>query len=57
MKREIFLDVLQACLLAYDGINEAELIQVYQLNPKIARAGFQLCSYLKSKRLGSELDG
>lgn len=48
MNKETFLEVLQASLLAYDGVSVQELCSQYGISRKIALAGFNLTEYLRS---------
>lgn len=49
MEKSDFVEILQCALLSFDGISEEELVSKYNLNPKLAKIGLQLCEYLKSK--------
>ena len=55
MDKQTFVEILQSALLCFDGVQETELIEHYGLNPELARLGVQLCSYLKSKEIRSEV--
>ncbi len=48
MNKQTFLWILQSALLSFEGVSEKELIETYQTNPHIARAGIKLCNYLKN---------
>lgn len=51
MNKDAFLQVLQGALLRFEGVQEAELVENYCLNPKLAKMGVQLSDYLKSKEV------
>ena len=53
MNKQTFVEILQSALLCFDGVQETELIENYDLNPELARVGVQLCSYLKIKKIKS----
>lgn len=52
MNKEQLLEILQAVLLAFDGVPEKDLNKKYGLNPKLSKIGFKLSHYLKSKEVG-----
>lgn len=48
MNKRTFMWILQVALLSYDGVSSREMVDVYQINPIIVKAGIKLCDYLKS---------
>ena len=54
MNKQIFVEILECALLSFGGVSEQELIEKNGLNPKLAKIGCQLCSYLKSKEINFE---
>ncbi len=55
MDKQVFVEILQSTSLCFDGVQETELIEQDGLNPELVRIGVQLCSYLKSKEIKSEV--
>lgn len=50
MNEETFTAILEAALLSFEGMNEADII-AQGIEPHLVRRGIVLCSYLKSKDL------
>ena len=51
MERTEFLMLLQAALLAFDGVIEQELIEKYHIPKRYAAAGVRLAVYLQSMKI------
>lgn len=51
MDKEDFLQVLQAALLFYDGVSLNELIKDYQIEIHLAKAGAEICDFLKEQEM------
>jgi hypothetical protein len=49
MNKEDFLEILEASILSFDGVSEITLIKSFQINPKFAKIGVKLCSFLQDK--------
>lgn len=52
MNKEDFILVLQASLLAFDGVSVQELCEKYGFPKNMAVAGINLTKYLRSVNLG-----
>jgi len=48
MNKTQFMEILQASLLSFEGISEAELIK-NGLTPECVNIGISLCNYLKGR--------
>jgi hypothetical protein len=51
MNKREFCTILQCSLLAYEGVSQNEMILKYGLDPKLAKIGSKLCSFLKRKKV------
>ena len=48
MDKNTLLWILQATLLAFDGTTEKIMIEIYNIDPEIARKGIKLCEYIET---------
>lgn len=51
MLKEDFLEILQASLLAFDGVTYEELIEKYGIYPELAQWGMGICKHLQSQEI------
>ena len=51
MDKEAFVEILECALLNFDGVTQNQLVEEYNLDPRLAKIGIQLCGFLKSKNL------
>jgi len=56
MDKETFTEILECALLGFDGVSEQEMTREYGLSPKLVKVGVQLCSYLKNKKVGADVE-
>ena len=56
MDKTTFCIILESALLSFDGVSEEELISKYSIPKNLARAGVNLCDYLKSIKMGEQND-
>jgi len=54
MDKITFCTILESALLSFDGISEEVIVQEYGIKGELAKAGIELCSYLKSIKLNWE---
>lgn len=48
MDKETFCSILQSALLNFEDISEKEIMEMYRIDEKLAKAGISLCKYLKT---------
>ena len=51
MDKETFYAILESALLSFDEVSEEKMIQEYGIRKRLAKAGIELCTYLKSIKL------
>ena len=51
MDKKTFCLILESALLNFDGVSEKELGEQYGIEERLAKAGIELCDYLKSIKL------
>jgi hypothetical protein len=55
MDKKTFCYILESALLNFDGVEIEELTAKYNIPKSLAKAGINLCSYLKSLKLNAEV--
>ena len=48
MDNQTFCAILESALLSFDEVSEEKIVQEYGIKEKLAKAGVELCIYLKS---------
>jgi len=54
MDKITFYAILESALLNFDEVPEEKIVQEYGIKEELAKAGIELCSYLKSIKLNQE---
>ena len=54
MDKQTFCAILESALLSFDEVSEEKIIQENGIEEELAKAGVELCSYLKSIKLNWE---